>query len=305
MTDATACKECGGPLVRKSRGPLPTYCSAPCKAEARDRRDKASGAQAKLAERRQAKRQAEREANAKPCPHCGDPMLSSRRVQCGKPECKRLYTNARMRDFLREYKAEHGDYYQRRFRAQQIEQTCQECGAIFLRANLVRSCSPECQQILKRRVHGRKQLRKQRIARARARLARAAHGTRGAVTFIAGPCGSCGVPIVSHRLDARWCSIECKRRQKAARRRARERQAFVEDISPRKIFERDKWICQLCHHKVKRNVVVPHPDAPVIDHVIPLARGGMHEATNAQCAHFICNSIKGDRGGGEQLMLIG
>jgi hypothetical protein len=24
-----------------------------------------------------------------------------------------------------------------------------------------------------------------------------------------------------------------------------------------------------------------------------------------QCAHFLCNSIKGDRGGGEQLLLIG
>lgn len=90
-----------------------------------------------------------------------------------------------------------------------------------------------------------------------------------------------------------------------ARRRAREKDAFVADVNRYEIFERDKWTCKLCHRKVNRRAVVPHPKAPVLDHVIPLAGDGTHEPANVQCAHFLCNSLKSDRGGGEQLMLIG
>lgn len=50
---------------------------------------------------------------------------------------------------------------------------------------------------------------------------------------------------------------------------------------------------------------VPHPKAPTIDHVVPLAEGGADTAANVRLAHFICNSMRGNRGGGEQLALIG
>lgn len=49
---------------------------------------------------------------------------------------------------------------------------------------------------------------------------------------------------------------------------------------------------------------VPHPKAPTIDHVVPLAEGGHDTRANVQLAHFLCNSIKG-RGGSQQLALIG
>ncbi len=49
------------------------------------------------------------------------------------------------------------------------------------------------------------------------------------------------------------------------------------------------------------------PLAPVIDHIVPLDAGGLHEPANVQCAHFLCNSKKGARvyGAGEQLRLVG
>ena len=90
-----------------------------------------------------------------------------------------------------------------------------------------------------------------------------------------------------------------------AKRRAVKKSAFVENVYRRKVFERDGWRCQLCRKPVKRDAVVPHPKAPVLDHIIPLAAGGTHEPANVQCAHYLCNSLKGDRGGGEQLLLIG
>jgi len=71
------------------------------------------------------------------------------------------------------------------------------------------------------------------------------------------------------------------------------------------IHERDRWRCHLCGKKVNREVVAPHPKAPTIDHVIPLAKGGTHEPANCRTAHFLCNSTKGSGGSGEQLMLIG
>lgn len=48
----------------------------------------------------------------------------------------------------------------------------------------------------------------------------------------------------------------------------------------------------------------PHPNSPTIDHVIPLAQGGTHEPPNCRTACFQCNSHKGDRGGGEQMLLV-
>lgn len=63
-----------------------------------------------------------------------------------------------------------------------------------------------------------------------------------------------------------------------------------------KIFERDGWRCQLCRKPVRRTAVVPHPLAPTLDHIVPLAAGGLHEPANVQTAHFICNSVRGAGG---------
>ena len=96
------------------------------------------------------------------------------------------------------------------------------------------------------------------------------------------------------------CSESCAeqkrlddRREAKHRRRARQRDAYVANVSRRKIYERDHWTCRLCWEPLDRDAKVPHPKAPTIDHVIPLARGGTHEPDNVQAAHFQCNSIKG------------
>jgi 5-methylcytosine-specific restriction endonuclease McrA len=46
---------------------------------------------------------------------------------------------------------------------------------------------------------------------------------------------------------------------------------------------------------VQRTERVPHPLAPTLDHIVPLARGGHHTRDNTQCAHFSCNTRKGAR----------
>ena len=61
------------------------------------------------------------------------------------------------------------------------------------------------------------------------------------------------------------------------------------------IYERDGWTCRICGDPVNRDAKVPELDAPTIDHVVPLARGGAHAPENWQTAHFYCNSDKRDQ----------
>lgn len=61
------------------------------------------------------------------------------------------------------------------------------------------------------------------------------------------------------------------------------------------IFDRDGWVCQLCNEPVDRNIKYPHPQSVSLDHIIPIARGGLHSRANTQTAHLICNRRKGVR----------
>lgn len=130
---------------------------------------------------------------------------------------------------------------------------------------------------------------------------RASKAARLARTWYAGTCIICDASFAD-TYRRRTCSEQCGalldaelRREAKDRRRARMRNAYVSPVNRRQVFERDAWTCQLCHEPVERDKVVPHPKAPTIDHVIPLARGGTHEMANTQCAHFLCNATKSDR----------
>lgn len=104
------------------------------------------------------------------------------------------------------------------------------------------------------------------------------------------------------------CRREHKRqseRETERRRRARKRGASCETFLPLEIFERDRWICQLCRKRVPKKAKVPDPKAPTLDHIVPLAEGGPHTRANVQLSHFECNWMKGDRGKPRQLMLFG
>jgi HNH endonuclease len=69
------------------------------------------------------------------------------------------------------------------------------------------------------------------------------------------------------------------------RRRAREYDAFLEDIDRQILFERDEGICGICKLPVDR-------DNFHVDHVMPYALGGQHCYSNVQVAHPYCNLSK-------------
>jgi 5-methylcytosine-specific restriction endonuclease McrA len=66
----------------------------------------------------------------------------------------------------------------------------------------------------------------------------------------------------------------------------------AEYVDPKYIFDRDNWVCQLCHKKVRPYTGEYSPRQASIDHILPLARGGAHAATNLQTACRRCNSSK-------------
>jgi 5-methylcytosine-specific restriction endonuclease McrA len=72
----------------------------------------------------------------------------------------------------------------------------------------------------------------------------------------------------------------------AARRRARKRGAFVEDVERAAVFARDQGLCGICGELVD-------PECFDLDHIVPLAAGGVHAYRNVQVAHPACNKRKG------------
>lgn len=120
-------------------------------------------------------------------------------------------------------------------------------------------------------------------------------------TFKAGNCAVCSTPFLC-LYGSRTCSEPCQqvwlrsaKHEAKHRRRARERNAYVAPVIRHIIYARDNHTCQLCGEPIDMNANAPHPRSPSIDHIIPLARGGTHEPGNVQAAHFLCNSLKGDK----------
>lgn len=171
---------------------------------------------------------------------------------------------------------------------------CVECSSWFGRPNHSTVCGEECRTAARARwvTHRVKARRK---------------------------CLDCGGPRNKHRAFCDVCRdhrealkldkfIEWRRDNRAAYKaadRARRRGArTAEKVDSAYIFERDRFMCQLCKKRLAMKQVAPHPKAPTMDHIVPVSKGGLHEASNIQAAHFICNARK-SAGGTDQLLLLG
>jgi 5-methylcytosine-specific restriction endonuclease McrA len=112
-------------------------------------------------------------------------------------------------------------------------------------------------------------------------------------------CSFCPLYVMGRRSGTCSACSEARARahKTAARlvRRAKERSAKVESVDPYRVFERDGWLCRLCGAstpRAKRGTY--EDDAPELDHVVPIAKGGEHSYANTQCACRRCNGLKSD-----------
>lgn len=236
------------------------------------------------------------------CPVCGTEFKPTthnqrfcppvNRMVKGQPrsQCAKAYDNAERRGVLPELLA--------RGRVGAAPFDCAQCGQPCtpgenVAPHATRFCGRQC---TKAWHHWHADGQRPRT-RAAAKLQRAMRGQRGSGVWYEHHCPECGqrsLARMAPRDDNGYCSTRCQRRQKRRRRRAREAGAGPRALSFHAIAERDQWRCQLCGSPVGPASAWPHPLAPTLDHIIPLAFGGTHDAANAQLAHFRCNSLKGD-----------
>lgn len=197
--------------------------------------------------------------------------------------------------------------------------TCRECRSTGIRRTQGSPCCQQCGIELERRK-GRSYCSPECRAEGVASKLR----TRDVVTV----CGWCGKQCKrpSKAGQTAVCSLECRNAWTLyvrglttspwhpginsiwtikQRRQARITATRNGVISRQYVFKRDRWTCHLCGTKVQQDQRAPSPLAPTLDHIVPLARGGTHTYDNLALAHFICNSTKSDRGGGEQMLLVG
>jgi hypothetical protein len=132
--------------------------------------------------------------------------------------------------------------------------------------------------------------------------------TSGPRTVLCVDCGSSFQVVILPSGRPRKRCEACRPRAKRALKskqgaRRRSLVAVAERVDPLYVFSRDGWRCGICHKLVAKDKKVPHPKAPTLDHIVPLALGGDHTAANLQCAHFICNSSKGARRAGQPALI--
>jgi 5-methylcytosine-specific restriction endonuclease McrA len=182
---------------------------------------------------------------------------------------------------------------------------CLACGVSFKpkRAGRVKACSRECgwkisgkiQQV--RHNGGRVWVTMHRNAPVIIKRDRADHPP------LPKRCVQCQAGFYPIKNYQRSCSEDCvvagktkSRRIRRSAERARLRGATVEFVDPIKVFDRDAWRCQICLKKVsKKNRGSTKPNAPELDHILPLSKGGEHSYANTQCTCRKCNNFKSDR----------
>jgi hypothetical protein len=105
--------------------------------------------------------------------------------------------------------------------------------------------------------------------------------------FIQGRCEVCEDEFCALDLGDRFCSPQCRKAWGKKKRRYSSRKG-------QKVFERDEFICWLCNKPCEPDAKVPDLLAPTVDHVVPISSGGSDDYENLRCAHFVCNSKRGN-----------
>lgn len=103
--------------------------------------------------------------------------------------------------------------------------------------------------------------------------------------------------LEEHRKKARERSRKSGNARRAAQlRRVLVQAAWVEDVDPMVVFDRDGWICQHCGIECPKDSIWPALDSATLDHIIPLAwgvfRGAFHSYANTQTLCNSCNCTK-------------
>lgn len=190
---------------------------------------------------------------------------------------------------------------------------CEWCGKAFTaparNANYTRFCSSKCRDTwydrevkgVKPKEEHLKELERQKEETARIKEAERKSRIKTKV------CTECGKAFKTIHPNKLTCSKECSRLRSNRRnwyykeKRYNDTNIIDRDITVKVLYKRDKGICYICGGKCDfkdYTQINGHfkagPNYPSIDHIIPIARGGMHAWDNVKLAHRHCNSMKSD-----------
>lgn len=178
-----------------------------------------------------------------------------------------------------------------RYRKPPRDITCRFCGRVFQAKGRITVCSERC----RRGVHAR-QFRTWIRTHAQ---------PRG--PFFCRMCGEKFMPEYANKSRV-FCSDRCARvfwsTQQSVKDRKREYEkrrmlalAKGKRIGWADVARLSGWKCHICGKLVDKTKRVPHPLAPTLDHLVPLAQDpDGHRLDNIKLAHFICNSRRGFAG---------
>lgn len=116
-------------------------------------------------------------------------------------------------------------------------------------------------------------------------------------------CPVCGKLTTNRKYCSKDCRLKANNSAKEVRRRAKVNAVLIDkDISVSGLYKRDKGVCYLCggrcdlnDYQIRRGTFIAGDSYPSIDHVVPLAKGGVHAWDNVKLAHRRCNYLKRDK----------
>ena len=170
---------------------------------------------------------------------------------------------------------------------------CEACGREFTPRNgSQRFCSPQCAVDLVRSEALGFEAQYVRALRWMARLS----CIMGSADDLRRECVVCGKTFVPRDARGRTCSEECARRYRNSMHDRRIYRNGTPDltITLPALFRRDGGRCARCGLPMTFDCDPNSDDYPSIDHIIPLAKGGLHRWFNVQLMCRGCNSDKRD-----------
>lgn len=292
------CKRCGSSVVPPERGPVGWFCSDHCRHKHRW------------------EKVAKELRPAQVCQRCGGQFTGHKRTYCSPAcrvakdihcrNCGKLFIG---RQNQRSCSAECNLALRVKAHTKSNHTDCQWCGRRFKprQSQYSTFCSRECSKGMSIGSATVREL----VLRFKKRVASRVANRKMAVA----QCRNCSNP--SHMLSGESVCDPCKRISRRAiarihyvrscggtvgkhRHRARAHGVSYTPIRRLEVFNRDKWRCQLCGKRCDKTWTPGNPNAPELDHIIPLSKGGDHAWHNVQCACSECNGRKGDRPMGQR-----
>lgn len=295
---AITCKSCGSQFKHDVKARPPAYCSKRCKRVATNHMDRV---------RRQGKPKDVITASMRVvCEGCGTTGVKTSKGLC-KP-CSKASGKIRSSIAARIYMGRSEGVPILTATARRIpERTCVVCGNSYMpkAGNRTTACSRTCGLFWT----GFKRL----AVTSRFRVCVTTVRNRpkrkepapAYVPIHKADCMCCGITF-DRRDDGAsrfMCSQSCRSRaERASKRIARKKRKALErgartadSVDPFKVFDRDGWRCQMCRKKTPRSKRGTYDtNAPELDHIMPLSKGGAHSYANTQCLCRSCNAAKSD-----------